>query len=266
MSDHQFGYSDESRPPVPPPAEPPPWIVSQEPAGGQWPARPPAPTRSRLPLILGAAVLVLIVAVGGGYLVLRRYDVLPSTAPTAQAGDVGDNQQQGDNQPPEDPTYEEVPPATQAAPPTTEPTLEPTTDPEQDALARLDDLAQQDLNRVTLRGQYVAQLASKNPGTTDKFQTTAGGSHTFQATDILQQHQELRDDPANGDTTVVLLKSTDYGIRQLYRGAPLYVTFALGPFASKAAVTRWCGKRFPQLTGEELGNQCAVRRLRPPGS
>ena len=52
--------------------------------------------------------------------------------------------------------------------------------------------------------RLVAQLASKTPGIEDPRQTTASGSHTFQATDILEQHQELRADPANGGVPVVL--------------------------------------------------------------
>lgn len=243
MSDHQFN---------PPPEEPPPWIVTA-PGGGR-PARPPT-GRGRPALIVGAVVLaVLLVVAGGGYLVLWRYGLLPddpapTTPPLAAA-----------SRPVETTADPEPLPATE---PAIEPTTAPAIDPEAAALDELDELSRQGLARASPHGQWVAQLASKNPGTFDKFQTTAGGSHTFTAADILAQYETLHDDPADGAVPVVLLKSTDYGKRQLYRGEPLYVTFALGDFATEQAVVRWCARRFPHLSGEELANQCAARRLRP---
>ncbi len=146
--------------------------------------------------------------------------------------------------------------------PPPEPTLAP--DPDESAQVQLDQLAQQDLNQVSLNGQWVAQLASKYPGITDKIQTTASGSHTFGAADILDEHNRLAQDPANGTARIVLLKSTDYGIRQLTDGHPLYVTFALGGFGSASAVTSWCRNRFPDLSVSERADQCAARRLKPP--
>lgn len=218
--------------------------------------------------VLGLAALLLSVTAGGTFLALWRYDLLPRDAAPAMtntAGDTGDQtgEQTGDqtgNDPDGDtgdtggpgPEFKDVIPQTEA-----------TTDPERAALDQLDEISRRDLAAVSPRGQYVAQLASKNPGIHDKRQTTADGSHTFRAVDILRQYQALHDDPANGGTTVVLLKSTDYGKRVLYHGEPLYVTFALGDFRDRQDVLGWCARRFPELSGGALTNQCMVQRLRP---
>jgi hypothetical protein len=139
----------------------------------------------------------------------------------------------------------------------------PTEDPQEVALAELERISDADRGRVAISGQYVAQLASKNPGITDPHQKAADGSHTFRATDILAEYQELSAGPGNGSARIVLLKSTAYGKRQLYHGKPLYVTFALAGFRGAQDVTDWCAQRFPRLSGDALTNQCAVRRLRP---
>lgn len=146
--------------------------------------------------------------------------------------------------------------------PTEEPALEETTDPEQEALDALEAQQDTDLPTVSFNGQYVAQLASKVPGMSDRLQVTAQGSHVFGAADILAEHRSLRDGTTDG-TPVVLLKSTDYGKRQKLDGQALWVTFALGAFADADAVRAWCRQRFPDMSGDQLGNQCAVRTLRP---
>jgi hypothetical protein len=135
------------------------------------------------------------------------------------------------------------------------------TDDEAAALAELNRIRSEDLPTVSFAGQYVAQLASKIVGIVDPDQTAPAGSHTFYAADILAEHRKLRDGTAG--TTVVLLLSTDFGKRQLYQGEPLWITFALGDFPNREAVTQWCAARFPELSGKELLNQCAVRKLEP---
>ena len=214
-------------------------------------------------LVLGGAVAVLLIAVLA-VVAVRRFD----TAPAAEApSDTQTTDGFGGGVPPATDTPTAEAPTTDAqtteATATEAPTTEATTDPEQEALARLEDLSRQGSTQVSPTGQFAAQLASKTPGIADRFQTAADGSHTFQATDILREFTTLRDDPRNGDATVVLLKSTDYGKRQLYNGKPLYVTFALRDFAGRQAVLDWCARRFPDLTGDGLADQCAARRLTP---
>jgi hypothetical protein len=250
--------------PVPPPAsEPPPWIVSQPPA--EYP-RSHHDGGSRLPVIAGLlVVLVLVVAAGGAWWVLRP-DRPPPSAPVAEAppepADEFGGTGSGLTVTPTEEEEAEATPTPSPAPSTASP--EPEADPQQAALDRLEELSRQGRAGVVLDGRYVAQLASKTPGIHDPLQTTATGSHTFEAVDILEEHESLRADPANGRARVVLLKSTDYGKRQLYRGEPLFVTFAIGDFAGAADVRSWCARRFPALSAEARANQCAVRRLRPP--
>src|SRR4051794_9550997 len=251
VNDQQFfsgGRGEAGRPPYTP-NDPPPWIISEQPG----PAYPPprGGGGGRLALILLAGLVVLLLAGGGAWYLVRRSGTPPAppvAAPT-MPGDVGDglpddNGGSGSGlavTPTEEDTY--TPPA------------ELTPDAEQAAVEQLDELTQQDLARVSLNGQWVAQLASKYPGIYDKIQTTPSGSHTFQATDILQEHERLRQDPANGDVEVVLLNSTDFGIRQLYQGHPLYVTFGVGDFGTAQAVRDWCVNRFPDLSDTARANQ-----------
>jgi hypothetical protein len=237
-----------AQPPPPPapasPADPPTWTVPE-------PGQPPEQRdggRRRLAIVVGAAVAVLLVA------------GITAVAVRSRGGDP-----QAADQPVAAATTEVSTPAVTepTAEPTTEPTPVETTDPEAEAVGELERISRRDLATITLNGQYAAQLASKNPGTQDKYQTTADGSHTFRATDILAEYEALRADDRNAGATIVLLKSTDYGKRQLYHGAPLWVTFALDDFAGRADVLDWCARRFADLSGEELANQCAVRRLEP---
>jgi hypothetical protein len=228
----------------PPEGDVPPWIISTPAPRGRA-RRDPIPRH--LVLIVAGLAAVLLVVGGAGFLLLRR-----SGGDDSQAGGVVEPTPVVTT-PPIESTYLE--------PTYAQPT--PEADPEGEALAQLDELARQGLTRVTLDGRYAAQLASKTPGITDPHQTAADGTHVFQATDILHEHLSLRDDPRNGEATVVLLRSSDYGKRQLYDGQPLYVTFALRDFRGAQAVRAWCARRFAGLSGETLENQCAVRRLRP---
>jgi hypothetical protein len=247
----------------------PPWIVSQPADQGGMPARPAGRRGLLVALILGGAVAVLLVA-GLAVFAVRRFDAGPA-AKAPGGTQTTDGSGGGVGPPATDPPTAEAPstepattePATTEAATTGATTTEATTGPEQEALAQLENLSRQGLTQVSLTGQFAAQLASKNPGIADRFQAAADGSHTFRATDILREFKTLHDDPRNGDATVVLLKSTDYGKRQLYNGRPLYVTFALRDFASRQDVLAWCARRFPELSGEALADQCAARRLMP---
>lgn len=63
---------------------------------------------------------------------------------------------------------------------------------------------------------------------------------------------------------MILVKSTDYGKRQLVAGQPLWVTFVIGDFPGKQAVLDWCAGHFGHLPADEFTNQCQPRNLRPP--
>jgi hypothetical protein len=211
-------------------------------------------------VVIGAAVAVLLIAAVA--LIATRRDTGTTEPPAGPVQVQPLETTQGDGSDPDQGTEDRTGTQQTSDAPQPDPT-DTAYDTETAALEELSRLRDESLQLVTFDGRYTAQLASKSVGIVDPYQTTASGSHTFQGADILAEHQELRDATTDG-ATVVLLLSTDFGKRQLYRGRPLWVTFALGDFATGAAVTRWCAARFPDLTGKELLNQCAVRKLEPP--
>ncbi|WP_433795159.1 hypothetical protein [Actinoplanes sp. CA-252034] len=138
-----------------------------------------------------------------------------------------------------------------------------TADPQEEALAQLEAIRQEDLGTVSFDGQFVAQIASKYPGVNDPYQSAADGTHTFQVSDILAEHQRLRAEHGDAEHPVILLRSTDYGKRQLVGGQPLWVTFVVGGFPDKESVLTWCSSHFGNLSATELKNHCDSRNLRP---
>jgi len=258
-------------PPVAPPAPvvaPPELVVAPpelvvalpEPAVAPAASAPPPPAvvprRAGLKIALVVAVAVGLGGVGiaaattvGGR--GRSPAAAPVTAPVTAAPTLP-------------PTVPPAPPAVVTSAPAPAPvtTTPPGADPETEALAALESIRARDRPAVRFVGQYAAQLASKSVGISDPFQTTSAGAHTFGAADILAEHQALRGLGSQG-VTIVLVMSTDFGKLQLYQGLPLWMTFALGDFASVDAVNAWCADRFPALSGDALKNQCLPRRLEP---
>jgi hypothetical protein len=235
------------------PGRPQTYGVAQPASGAAQPV-PRATRYGRLPLIVAALAVLLLAGSIGGVLLLRSGD----RARTPDGGSAGGGLQQL-------PATETV--ATQVAPTeavTTPPPSE-SADPQAEALAKLEELREQGLAAVTFDGRFAAQIASKYPGVTDRFQVAADGTHTFQATDILAEHERLRDEHGDDEHPVILVKSTDYGKRQVTAaGEPLWVTFVIGDFANRQAVLDWCASHFGDLSADELRNQCDSRNLRPP--
>lgn len=202
------------------------------------------PGRSRLAVLAGAFVVVLLAA-GGLSVALHG----PMSKPEPSANGL-----------PTASTVTTIEPT--SGTPTDLATGGPS-DQQGQALAELEQIYEQDRGGVNFEGQYVAQLASKYPGIVDPLQTTADGSHRFEAEDILAQFQELKADHGSTAHPVVLLKSTDYGKRQKVDGHFLWVSFALGDFPSAQAVQNWCKAEFPDLSTADREGQCATRRLEP---
>jgi len=202
--------------------------------------------------VLGGVVLGVVLLVVG-YLVLRPGHTTTATPGTASSLSTSATQNTGQPAGGGTPAGGTTPPTAQAS----------TSDAEAAALQQLNDLRAGDRPQLTFNGQYVAQLSSKTVGTVDAFQLAQNGTHTFYAADILAEHLALRKGNNLG-ATIVLLLSTDYGKRQTVNGSPLWVTFAVGSFASPDDVTAWCAARFPTLSGKQLTNACAVRQLQPP--
>ena len=213
------------------------------------------PDRSRRSLLVALVVTAVLIVAGAGF------GIHQLTSPSNTSKAVGLATTPASPQP----TVATSTPATTTTTPV-EPA--PTTvrpDPQALALATLQAIRAADLPKIALTGQWVAQLASKNPGIVDLKQTTARGDHTFTAADILNEYRKARSNPIYG-TYVGLLLSTDYGTRQLYNGQPLWVTVAAVPgFSSANAVKTWCAQQFPTLTGSVLDDSCTSRTLDPPG-
>jgi hypothetical protein len=222
----------------------------------------PASGRRRLTVVAGAVLAVLLGAAGAGMALHGGNDPAPgSTGAQPQTGGQAGND---DDQPAV--TAATTDPATTdpTTPPATSPPItSPTPDQQAAAVAELERIYEQDRGSVSFDGQYVAQIASKYPGITDKLQTTADGSHRFEASDILAEYRELSSGHSSSDHPVVLLKSTDYGKHQIKNGHFLWVTFALGDFPSPQSVTVWCDSEFSDLSAAERENQCVARRLEP---
>jgi hypothetical protein len=226
----------------------------------------PAPGSRRLAIVAGAVLAVLLGA-GGVGLALRGGDDDPapgSTTAEPRAGGQKGGQnggQAGNDQPTFTPATPS--PATSSAAGPSPATSSPAPDRQAAAVAQLEQIYDQDRGSVSFDGQYVAQIASKYPGITDKLQTTADGSHRFEASDILAEYRELSSGHNSSEHPVVLLKSTDYGKHQIKNGHFLWVTFALGEFPSPQSVTVWCNAEFSDLSTAERANQCVPRQLEP---
>lgn len=116
---------------------------------------------------------------------------------------------------------------------------------------------------IPKNSQWVVQLSSKYVGVSDPLLTAANGTHTFYATDIVAEFEQIAQSVTS--VQVVLLDSRTYGKQQLIDGKNLWVTFGLSDyFTSEDDVLSWCAGEFPYLEGRERLNVCMPTRLRPP--
>lgn len=151
--------------------------------------------------------------------------------------------------------------STQSRPASVAPTTAPA-DPEADALAKLTARAAQDAARTTKQGQWMAQLASKYVGATDKYQVNSEGSHTFGAVHILAEYETLA--AKMSGENLVLLDSRTYGKRHSHNGQALWVVAVVkSSFTDEASVKSWCARQFSNLSGAELNNSCMPNVLNP---
>ncbi len=160
-----------------------------------------------------------------------------------------------------------------AAVTTTEPSASPeeatremgAVDPETAALDQLTAYAEHYNAIIPKNSQWVAQLSSKYVGVSDPLLTAANGTHTFYASDIATEFEQIASNTTS--VQVVLLDSRDFGTQQLIDGKNLWVTFGLSDaFTSEDDVLDWCAGEFPYLEGRERLNVCMPNRLRPPGA
>lgn len=248
--------------------QPPPWAAPPPPSYPAQPFDPPPPSYPppapapaprggvRRSVVVGAAVaaVVTVLAVVAVFAVIGNRGE-PEAETVSFVNSPGPA---ATTTPTADPTTAATP-----SPVTESPEPQPSTESTPDALAQLQTLSLEGLAQVTLNGQYAAQIASKYPGIDDPLQTNAAGSHIFTAADILAEHVGLRDAHRSAEHPVILLKSTDYGKRQLIGTHFLWVTFAIGDFPDKQSVHDWCDAQFADLGEQQRANQCVARRLDP---
>ena len=132
-------------------------------------------------------------------------------------------------------------------------------DPRRAASDRLEELLRQDATRHVVRGQWVAQLASKYEGIVDPLVRP----EPFTLPEILAEHEALRSNPVFG-ASVRLLQQGDWG-RAAAHDPPMFVTVADINAGSADAVRAWCQAHFAQR-GRALENVCYVRQLTLRGS
>ncbi len=228
------------------------------------PYTPPQPRRGPgLPIL--AAVLALAVLLVG-FLVVQRQLAGTAVAPTPTVATPAVPSTRTTTSPPVTvppiPTVAVSATPTPSGPSTTPPVVTvPVVTASPDEMLQLTAAASRPQLDAAVAGHaWVAQLASKYVGITDPLQTTATGSHTFGAADILAEHLALAGRAK--DATVILADSRTYGAKSNMEGQAYWRTMALSPaFTDALVVTDWCTRTFPELSGDALHNQCMPVQL-----
>lgn len=124
-----------------------------------------------------------------------------------------------------------------------------------EALGTLEQIVADDRDLSPVRGQWVAQLASKSEGIIDRTQQP----DPFTLPDILA---EVRSHQANAEygSVVRVVHQGDWG--QSETGPdPMWVTFADIDMSSREDVVAWCEEHFSQR-GQALLNVCYPRQMK----
>lgn len=204
------------------------------------PRRPPAPNQAKV--IVGA----VIVAALGGAAVYAFGDMTDSSPggdvmAVAPISTIGPETAESS---PSAPTDSQTPPETVL-----------TEEEQRDiALTTLDDMVLADRVRQPVRGQWVAQLASKFEGVVD----TSQQPEPFTIPQILDEVVAHRSNPKYGDLVRVILQG-DWG-KSEPGPKTLWVTVADLDFDNRETVLAWCEDHFSQR-GEDLLNVCYPRQL-----
>lgn len=226
--------------PVPAPSEPSQDVLASP---------PPAPSgkrRSRRLLIGGLCVLGLVA--GLGWAVNASEDRGGgTTAPPTVAKTVGSSAPATATSAPQAAASSRPPPSTRQA--------KTARQLRSEALATLAQLVESDAEKDPIRGQWVAQLASKYEGVIDKTQQ----SKPFTVPQILAEVNRHLRNPEYGSEVRVVLQG-DWG-GSTAGARPLWVTFADIDGSSRAEVVAWCESRFKQR-GQALLNVCYPREMR----
>jgi hypothetical protein len=138
--------------------------------------------------------------------------------------------------------------------PTDVPTTKSAEELRSEAYATLEQIVADDRSRSPIRGQWVAQLASKSEGIVDTTQKAT----PFTLPDILDEITSLKQNPVFG-SLVRVVHQGDWG-RSTAGEKPMWVTFADLNASSRANVVAWCTQHFTER-GQALLNICYPRQM-----
>ncbi len=124
------------------------------------------------------------------------------------------------------------------------------------AFSALEQMVTADAQTNPIRGQWVAQLASKYEGVIDRTQQAA----PFSLVQILAEINRIKANPEYGSLVRVIHQGDWAGSTP--GPTPLWVTFADLNASSKDQVVVWCRSHFSQR-GQALLNVCYPRQLNP---
>jgi len=125
-----------------------------------------------------------------------------------------------------------------------------------DAYSLLEQTVSRDAQLDPIRGQWVAQLASKTEGIVD----TSQQATPFTLPDILKEIQSLQANPEFG-SSVRVVHQGDWA-KSKAGPTPMWVAFADINESSRASVVSWCQAHFAQR-GAALRNVCYPRQMSP---
>ncbi len=220
---------------------------------------PPQPVRSRSAVPAWAIGVAAVVAIALGLLVIWNQHwlggmtkpVAVSTVTATVTAGVPTPTDGPSDPPTDEPTDE---PTTEATTPTDTSTTKSPSELRGAAFATLEHLVADDRSLSPIRGQWVAQLASKSEGIVDKTQQAA----PFTLPQILAEITSLKDNPDYGPLVRVVHQG-DWGTSTA-GPKPMWVTVADIDVTSRADVVSWCEGHFSQR-GQALLNVCYPRRM-----
>jgi len=240
---------------VPPPSHPPTAQPNAPQSGPPADPHPPAqPAGDRAKLVVGAIVIAAlsgaaVYAFSGATASPSQPESVPTVAlETAGAPETSESASS--------PTEAAQ---TSPAPQTPTPTETALTEEEERTLAltTLDEMVLADRALRPVRGQWVAQLASKFEGVVDTSQQSA----PFTVPQILDEVELHRGNPEYGHLVRLILQG-DWGKSEA-GSQPLWVTVVDLDYSNREAVLAWCEDHFTQR-GEDLLNVCYPRELHLP--
>jgi hypothetical protein len=224
------------------------WTAETEDTEPDLPIRPLPPRgRVRLPALAVAGV-VLLAALGiAGWTLHWFGDAKHAVAPTTSSVTMPVT-------PSHPPSSEDTSAESAQTPATT--TTKSATELRNEAYSLLEQTVSRDAKLDPIRGQWVAQLASKTEGIVDESQQAT----PFTLPDILKEIQSLQADPQFG-SSVRVVHQGDWA-NSMAGPTPMWVAFADINASSQASVVSWCDAHFAQR-GTALLNVCYPRQLSP---